>query len=152
VKEFISDLPTVLPAERISRFEKLVAHADLILYSSNLTITNLYSQAKFYDESPELLVSLYSAQLLSQLLLHASMASNLVKMLPDPSETDALAQRCSRMALEYASTFAKLSQLVLEQKLDITRLWPLTGYGAFVVGKVFAVRTSRHYEPMMPFH
>ena len=77
------------------------------------------------------------------------MVSKLVEMPLESLKTNGLAQRCSRMILKYADAFAKLSLLLFEQKLDLTRLWPFTGYGAFVVGNLFAVRTSPQQRPYL---
>ena len=77
------------------------------------------------------------------------MVSKLVKMPSESLKTNGLAQRCSRMILKYAGAFAKLSLLLFEQKLDLTRLWPFTGYGAFVVGNVFAVRISQQQKILL---
>jgi hypothetical protein len=77
------------------------------------------------------------------------MVSKLVHAPPNPSEKGDRAQQCSRMVLEYAAAFMKLLQLLFEQNLDLTRLWPLTGYGAFVVGSVFMVCSAAiqvHYR------
>lgn len=64
-----------------------------------------------------------------------------------PAERDA-AQENDGAALQQAVSFVKLLQQVIANDLDITRLWPLIGYGAFVTGSVFVVKLFS----MFPIH
>jgi hypothetical protein len=43
------------------------------------------------------------------------------------------------IVLQQAIAYAKLLQQFITRDLDITRLWPISGYGAYMVGNVFVV-------------
>lgn len=76
----------------------------------------------------------------SRLLMHASMVPAFSGY---PVESEASRESVLKhveMVLQQAVSFTKLLQQFVAKDLDMTRLWPFSGYGASVVGSVFLVR------------
>ncbi|KAH6866264.1 hypothetical protein B0T10DRAFT_611926 [Thelonectria olida] len=139
VKTFITESPRRPSPQRTNQLEKLM---DLFLplqSSLGLSFGDICDRAESYNESPELLMSLCSMYHLSRLLLHASMVPILSGYPPDPADAGSSVQTHTEAALQQATGFVKLLQQFVAKGLDITRLWHFTGYGAFVVGRIFVV-------------
>lgn len=112
--------------------------------SIRLPVTDLCSRAEFYDESPELLTSVCSMYYISRLLLYASMVPIFSACSSEsPIPRDAV-RKNAEIVLQQATEFVKLLQQFVAKDLDMTRLWPFSGYGAFVAGSVFMVRSSQY--------
>lgn len=144
VQAFISDSPARPNCQRMNELNKLIELFNPIESSVQLPVTDLCSRAEFYDESPELLTSVCSMYYLSRLLLHASMVPIFSGCtLESPASKESVRENAA-MVLEQATRFAELLQQFVGKDLDMTRLWPLSGYGAFVTGSVFMVGGSLH--------
>jgi hypothetical protein len=130
-------------SRRANQLNKLIEFFDPIECSIQLPLRDLCSRAEFYDESPELLTSVCSMYYLSRLLMHASMVPILSGR---PVESPAAGERVKKkveMVLQQAIAFVELLQQLVSKDLDMTRLWPFSGYAAFVAGSVFVVHSSR---------
>ncbi|KAI9744383.1 MAG: hypothetical protein M1818_001912 [Claussenomyces sp. TS43310] len=142
VQAFISDSSMRSNSQRTNQLSKLVELFDPIERSIHLPLTDLCSRAEFYDESPELLTSVCSMYHLSRLLMHASMVPILSGYPVESPTSRESVQKNAEMVLQQATEFAELLQQFFAKDLDMTRLWPFSGYGAFVVGNVFMVYRS----------
>lgn len=109
--------------------------------SLELPLTDIYARAEFYNESPEILTSICSMYHLSRLLVHASMVPSLSGYPLEATDSGETVQQHTDAALRQASRFAELLQQFATKDSDMTRLWHFTGYGAFVVGSLFVVRS-----------
>ncbi|KAL9069590.1 MAG: hypothetical protein Q9157_006102 [Trypethelium eluteriae] len=137
VQAFISDSTMYSTAQRVDHLKKLIQLSDPIERSIHLPFTDLSSQAELFDETPELLTSVSSLYYLNRILMHASMVPILSGYPIEPPTSRELVQENAEMVLQHAIGFAGILQQFVERGLDMTRLWPFTGYGAFVVGSVF---------------
>ncbi|KAF2814558.1 uncharacterized protein BDZ99DRAFT_515346 [Mytilinidion resinicola] len=137
VQAFISDFSKRSDFQRSVEFYKLVELFDPIEHSIGLPLTDLCSRAEFYDESPELLASVCSMYYLSRLIMYASMVPILSRRPVESSVLRELVRKSADLVLQQAIKFAELLQLFVAQNLDMTRLSPISGYGAFVAGSVF---------------
>ncbi|KAF2685877.1 hypothetical protein K458DRAFT_442200 [Lentithecium fluviatile CBS 122367] len=142
VQTFISGSPTRSTSQRTSDLNRLGELLDPLERSMQLPLTDLCSRAKFYEESPELLASVCSMYHLSRLLMHASMVPILSGQPTQSAASKESVQKNTELVLQQAVAFAELLHQLIERDLDITRLWPLSGYGAFMVGHVFVVYDS----------
>ena len=148
VQAFISDSSLHSNSQRAMKFNELVKLFEPIERTLHLSVTSICSLAEFYNENPELVTCVFSVYHLSRLLLHASMVPLLSGCsVGTPAERDS-AQENNGAALQQAVSFVKLLQQVIANDLDITRLWPFIGYGAFVAGSVFVVKLFS----MLPIH
>jgi hypothetical protein len=120
-------------------FEAIENLLDRFERSMHMPINDLCSRAEAYHESPELLASICTMLHLSRLLLHASMVPFLSGSHSQSSISRDLVSEHVKIVLEQAVAYSKLLQELVTSDLDITRLWPMTGYGAFMVGSVFIV-------------
>ena len=128
----------------MAHFNALLKLLDPIERSIGLPLTDMCSQARHYDQDPELLVSVCSVYYLSRLLLHASMVPVLSGCpVESPSAMEFVRVNAS-IVLEQALAFEKLLEQLIAHDLDVTRLWHFSGYGAFVTGTVFIVSRSCH--------
>ncbi|KAH7092166.1 hypothetical protein FB567DRAFT_516651 [Paraphoma chrysanthemicola] len=112
---------------------------DPIELAMDIPIADLCSRAEVYEESPELLASICSMAHLSRLLLHASMVPLLSGHHTQSAMLQESMQAHTSMVIHQAMAYIKLLQQFIARNLDITRLWPITGYGAFTIGIVFVV-------------
>ena len=144
MQAFISDSAMRTNSQRTYQFDELNKLFGPIERSIQLTLTDLCSQAQFYDESPELLTSICSMYYLSRLLLHISMVPILSDCTMEAPASSGSVRYNSGMVLQLATEFSELLRQFTVKDLDITKLWPFSGYGAFVVGNVFLVRISRY--------
>ncbi|OCK82499.1 hypothetical protein K432DRAFT_433461 [Lepidopterella palustris CBS 459.81] len=142
VQAFISDSPIRSKSQRTNQLNRLVELFDPIERSIHLLLTDLCSRAEFYDESPELLTSVCSIYHLSRLLMHASMVPILSVCPAESPASRESVRKNTEMVLQQATGFAELLQQFVAKDLDMTRLWPFSGYGAFVAGSVFVVYTG----------
>jgi hypothetical protein len=119
--------------------------------SMKISIADLRSRAEVFEESPELVASVCTMLHLSRLLMHASM----IPILSGRPTQSSVPQRASsdhiKMVLHDADEYVKILQQIVKHNLDITRLWPISGYGSFMVGNVFLVRVEkvREYIPVV---
>jgi hypothetical protein len=124
----------------ISSLDELFATVE---DSLQVPVTNLCARAKVYDESAELVASVCTMFHLSRLLMHASM----VPMLSGRPNQSLCSPQTSldhiKMVLQDAGEFVKILQQFEEHDLDLTRLWPMTGYGSFIVVNVLLVRALK---------
>jgi hypothetical protein len=112
---------------------------DPIERAMDMPITDLCSRAEAYEESPELLASICTMAHLSRLVLHASMVPLLSGTHTQSETSQESVQEHTRIVIQQAMAYVKLLQQFITCDLDITRLWPITGYGAFMIGNVFVV-------------
>ncbi|KAI9703034.1 MAG: hypothetical protein M1820_006025 [Bogoriella megaspora] len=137
VQAFISGSLALTEYERANQIDELEELSDTMERSMFLPTSDLISHAEKYDESPELLISACSLHYLSRILTHASMVPILGGR---PVHSAALKQSVrenAKMALQQTIELAKQLHQFVKNHLDPTRLWPFTGYAAFVAGSVF---------------
>jgi hypothetical protein len=139
VQAFNASTCTLSVSQRNFDFEAIEKLFDPIECSMHIPITNLRSMAEAYDESPELLVSICTMAHLSRLFLHATMVPLLSGKHQNSTISQESVQRHTEMVVQQATAYVRLLKQFFALDLDITRLWPICGYGAFMVGNVFAV-------------
>ncbi|KAI5868236.1 hypothetical protein GGS23DRAFT_544613 [Durotheca rogersii] len=142
VQVFISESSRFSSTQRTTKLEKLVKLFEPIELSLHLPLTDICARAEFYDESSELLTSVCSVYYLSRLLMHASMVPMLSGCAEELLDSRESVRGNLDLALQHACRFAALLQQFVAEDLDITRLWPFIGYGAFVAGSVFMVYSN----------
>ena len=150
MQAFISSSPALTEPERGSQIDELAKLSDTMERSMLLPTSDLISHAELYDESPELLTSTCSLHYLSRILTHASMVPILGgRPIHSPSLTQSVREH-AEIALQQTVELAQHLRQFVKKHLDPTRLWPFTGYAAFVAGSVFMVRRYRTYCLMSP--
>ena len=108
--------------------------------SMHLPVMDLSATAESYDESPELVVSFCSLYHLSRLIVPAfEVTVTEQRLLLLSNNVDTASAVCTKVVFYQAMSFTGLLQQMLAKNMDITRLWPFTGYAAFFVGHVFLV-------------
>jgi hypothetical protein len=112
---------------------------DPIERAMNMPIADLCSKAESYEESPELLASICTMAHLGRLLLHASMVPLLSGNHTQSASSQESVQGHTKIVIQQAMAYVKLLQQLITRDLDITRLWPISGYGAFMIGNIFVV-------------
>ncbi|KAF2500912.1 hypothetical protein BU16DRAFT_185557 [Lophium mytilinum] len=142
VQAFISDSQMCSDLQRTNKLNRLVELFDPIKRSIGLPLTDICSRADFYDESPELLTSVCSMYYLSRLTLHAAMVPVLSDHPVESSTSKESVCKNAEIVFRQAIGFAELLQQFLAQDLDITKLWVVSGWGAFVAGSVFVAYKS----------
>jgi hypothetical protein len=125
--------------QREDRFKAIGELFDPVERSMQIPIADLCSRAEAYQESPELLASVCILAHLSRIVLHASMVPFLSGNCPRSLTSPESVHGHIKMVVEQAMAVVKLLQQFITRDLDITRLWYIGGYGAFIVGKVFVV-------------
>jgi hypothetical protein len=78
--------------------------------------------------------------------MHASMITILsgCQFVDSPASRESV-RKNTEMVFQQVAGFAELLKQFVAKDLDMTRLWPFSGYAAFVTGSVIVVRTgSRH--------
>ena len=121
------------------QLDKLLEHVEL---SIHLPVIDLLAAAESCDESPELLVSVCSLYHLSRIIIPAfevTVIENRPLLLSDAA--DSSTDMCTRIVFDQALSFTALLKQLIEKNLDITRLWPFTGYAVFLVANIFLVGT-----------
>ena len=73
--------------------------------------------------------------------MHASLVPILSGHPVDLPESRESVRKNAEIVLQQAKDFAALLRQFVAKDLDITRLWSFSGYGAFVAGSVFVVRS-----------
>jgi hypothetical protein len=71
--------------------------------------------------------------------MHASMVP-ILSGHPLQSTSRESTQDHIKIVLQQANEYVKILQQFAKHDLDLTRLWPISGYGAFMVGDVLVVR------------
>jgi hypothetical protein len=111
---------------------------DPVEKSIRIPVTDINAQADFYDDTPELVVSVCSLYHFCRILIHASMVPILSGSM-ESTHSREFVQQHADAALQQAVAYANLLQQIIIHDLDVTRLWPLSGYGAFVAARVLLV-------------
>jgi hypothetical protein len=122
--------------------------------SMHFPVEELFAKAKFYDESPEFLICVCSVHVLSRIFAEAS-KNQIVpgSFSPVFGGPPGLQHNSEGMVvLEQSLKFTELLQQLLANGLDVTRLWHVTGYVAFIAARVFLVRISGEhtFHPKIP--
>jgi hypothetical protein len=133
-----------LNSQRTPQLDKLVELFDPIERSIHLPLTDFCSRTKFYDKSPEILTSVCSMYYLSRLLMYASIVPILSGCPVESPASRESVRKNVEIVLQQAIAFVELLQQLVAKDLDMTRLWPFSGYTAFMAGSVFVVRSSRY--------
>lgn len=117
---------------------------DSVESSIHLPIVDVCASAESYEESPEFLVSVCSLYHLSRLLIPAFevMVFERRVLLVDATETPSAV--CTRVVHAQAMGLVALLKQVIDAGLDITRLWPFTGFAAFMTGHIILVSLRVH--------
>ncbi|KAL9087904.1 MAG: hypothetical protein Q9165_006466 [Trypethelium subeluteriae] len=139
VQAFIAGSTMCSTSQRVDKLTKLIQLSDPFERSIQLPLTDLCSHAESYGETPELLTSVSSLYYLNRILMHASMVPIFSGYPAELPSSRGLVQEHAEMVLRYATGFSRLLQQFVEKNLDMTRLWPFSGYGAYVIGSVFMV-------------
>lgn len=137
-------MPNPQRAGELVRLDKLLEDAEL---SMHLPVTDLLTAAKSCDESPELLASVCSLYHLSRLIIPAFeviVIENRPLLLTDVAGTSI--GMCTKIVFDQALNFAALLQQLIQGNLDITRLWPFSGYAVFLVANIFLVGSQSENE------
>ncbi|KAF1975360.1 hypothetical protein BU23DRAFT_597899 [Bimuria novae-zelandiae CBS 107.79] len=148
VRAWVSHSRSLPISERLRELMRLDGLLEAVEQSMQLPIIDLSASAESPDESPELLVSFCSVYHLSRLLLPAFE----VLVIEDRplllgEATDTPAGVCSGVVYAQAVAFTELLKQFIAKNLDITRLWPFTGYAAFMVGHVFLNMYTAMLQP-----
>lgn len=103
-------------------------------------VGDIFAKASSYDESPEFLVCVCSVYYLSRIFVESYKI-----IVPDSvSQTFGAAPDFQADAKESviaeSMLFIRLLQRLLDNGQDITRLWHVTGYAAFIVARIMLVR------------
>jgi hypothetical protein len=112
--------------------------------SMHFPVKDFFAKANYYDESPEFLVCVCSIHYLSRIFAEA--CKN--QIVPDSISpifggTPGLPHSPEgTVVLDQSLKFTELLQQLLANGLDVTKLWHVTGYAAFIVARVFLVRIS----------
>lgn len=144
---FIAEWRSLSCTQRTDRLQKLIRLLDSIESSLHLDPTQLHTQAEVYGESPELLTCVYSLYHLNRLLLHATVVPAISGCVTGSFLSPNSIRKHAETVLQQANALATLLQQFIAESLDVTRLWPLTGYGAFVASNIFMVSSlyaSKH--------
>ncbi|KAI9697732.1 MAG: hypothetical protein M1820_007719 [Bogoriella megaspora] len=142
VRAFVSDPSMRLSSQRTDEFRKLSSLFTPLEPVILLFTTDLHRQANIYDESPELLIAVCTVYRLLELLLHASMIPILSGCAAESPSSKELVRESAEYVLQQATHIALLLQNCVDHNLDMTKLWPLSGYGAFVSATVFLIYSN----------
>jgi hypothetical protein len=85
--------------------------------------------------------------------MHVAMVPTFSGYHVDSATSEDAVQENLVMAVQQAIAFAELLHQFVAKGLDMTRLWPFTGYAAFIAGSVVVVRCSlyKFWSPKLFF-
>ncbi|OAF99066.1 uncharacterized protein CC84DRAFT_1210508 [Paraphaeosphaeria sporulosa] len=137
--------------QEIERIEKCLNQVEPYM---QFPVGDIFAKAKSYDESPEFLVCVCSVYYISRIFLESH------KMLVQSTRLQSLGagpefyvDAIGRIIAE-SMQFIRLLKQLLDNGQDITRLWHVTGYTAFIVGRIMAyllgLQRSKSFNLMSP--
>lgn len=111
----------------------------------------LFAKAKSYEESPEFLVCVCSLHCLSSIFAQALRGKTSPVSISRTPLSRPLAECGPELydMIEQAQRFTELLQHLIANDLDITRLWHVAGFTAFIAARVFLVRLSKSFYSTM---
>ncbi|KAL5450969.1 hypothetical protein PMIN07_008719 [Paraphaeosphaeria minitans] len=124
--------------EGIEEFDQVDESLDEIEPSVQFLVQDIFAKAKSYDESPEFLVCVCSVFYLSRAFVDVFKAVNLDPDTRTLGATPASQLSTGKRAIEESLRFIQLLQQLLETGQDITRLWHVAGYAAFIAAQILA--------------
>lgn len=124
--------------QEIKRVEEAL---DKLEPSMQFPIGDIFTRAKSYEESPEFLTCVCSVYFLSRIFVesHKMMINNSAAQ-SSGAGPRFRANAILRIVAE-SLQFIRLLEQLLDNGQDITKLWYVTGYTAFVVARVVLVRS-----------
>ncbi|KAF2442520.1 hypothetical protein P171DRAFT_474863 [Karstenula rhodostoma CBS 690.94] len=138
----IRDRPNSHGVEELQSIEESL---DEVEPSMRFPVGHIFAKARSYDESPEFLICVCSVYYLARIIVESSK----YQMMSNPASrtlerTSGIEISPEARIIEESLKFTGLLRQLLDNGQDITRLWHVTGYAAFIVARVMLFCHANH--------